>query len=234
MESFKHRVKYRLSGFTLRIRSGPLKGLKWSMASGSRFILGTYEQFKTDALVANLEPGETVFDVGAHVGYYTIVASIEVGESGSVFAFEPRPLNYCYLARHVRINDVGNVRLSQVGVASKSGRLRFNTRTGTGTGHISADGPLEIDVISIDDELKQGRLPRPDFIKIDVEGGETEVLQGCEQTVSEHRPKFLVATHDQQQHEFVMGFLKRHGYRIDVLDPGKASGDVEILAAPAP
>ena len=232
MESLKHRIKSWFGGFTVRIKDGPLKGMKWAALSGSNFVRGTYEEYKTKALLAHLREGQTVIDVGAHVGYFAAIASVVVGPTGRVFAFEPRPLNHRYLIRHISSNRLENITPFRVGVAAKRGRRRFEVNTGTGTGHLSPEGALEIDTVSIDEEVAAGRLPAPDLIKIDVEGGEIEVLQGAEVVIHDHRPKMLVATHGADTHAFVVDFLARHDYAYEILDPGGAAGDVEIMAVP--
>lgn len=232
MESLKHRMKSWLGGFTLRIQDGPLKGMRWAALSGSNFIRGTYEEYKTHALLGHLREGQTVIDVGAHIGYFAAVASVAVGPTGRVFAFEPRPLNHRYLTRHISVNRLENITPLRVGVAANPGRRRFDVTTGTGTGHLSPDGTLEIDTVSLDEEVAAGRLPAPNLIKIDVEGGEIEVLQGAEAVIRDHRPLILVATHGADTHAFVVDFLARHHYAYEILDPGGASGDVEIMAVP--
>jgi FkbM family methyltransferase len=232
MESLRHRLKYWLSGITVPIRGGPLKGKRWAVVTGTKFLDGSYETYKAGALIDHLNEGDTVIDVGAHVGYFTAIASLAVGPKGRVFSFEPRPLNYRYLTRHIAVNDLSNTRAFQLGIAATSGNRRFDVSSGTGTGRISADGSLEIQTVSLDEEVEAGRLPAPDLIKIDVEGGELEVLAGSESVIQDHRPRLLVATHGDATHPGVIEFLDRQNYAYEVLDPGGVAGDVEIMAVP--
>jgi len=206
--------------------------MEWIVASGKKFIQGDYESYKTEAFMANLQPGDVVIDIGAHVGYFTAIASRKVGEDGKVIAFEPRPLNLRFLKKHVNLNNLRNVRIVPYGVAEISGNRHFDIDTGTGTGHISESGEMKIEVVSLDKEYDGGRIPKPDFLKIDVEGGEVDVLKGSKRVIKSTYPKILVATHGKDTHDFVTGFLKRYGYRLEILNPKAIKGDTEIIAVP--
>ena len=102
------------------IQNGPLKGLRWIVTSGKHFITGNYEPYKTRAFLANLKEGDIVVDVGAHVGYYSALASLKVGDQGKVFSFEPRPLNIGFFKEHMRVNALHNISLYE-GAALASG-----------------------------------------------------------------------------------------------------------------
>jgi len=232
IRKFKHALKYLLRVFMIKIRNGPLKGEKWIAATASKFILGTYEPFKTAAYLQNLHEGDVVYDVGAHVGYYAAIAATLVGKRGQVFAFEPRPLNIIYLKRHIQVNQMSNVQVIEACVGDKSRQCRFETRTGTGTGHISEQGDITVDMVCLDELFSEGELPKPNFIKIDVEGGEVLVLEGARRVIQESQPIILVATHSDSKHKFVTDFLDSFGYKYRILDKKGGSGDTEILALP--
>ena len=86
----RHLLKRILTPVTLRIRGGPLKGLRWSPASGSRFVRGDYESYNVPAFLDAVNPGDVVYDVGAHVGYFTAIAALRVGEASVVVATTKR------------------------------------------------------------------------------------------------------------------------------------------------
>ena len=152
------------------------------------------------------------------------------GASGKVFAFEPRPLNQRYLARHVRVNGCTNVEILHLCVGDHSGPALLETRTGTGTGHVSATGDTAVEMVSVDELVESGRLPTPSFLKIDVEGGEMGVLRGALRTIERVRPRMVLATHtdelDRECHELLGGL----GYTLT--DIGQIKGDVEYLVLP--
>jgi FkbM family methyltransferase len=225
-------LKFLVQPIMLTIKNGPLKGKKWIAASGIKFIRGTYEQYKTDAYLRHLHAGDVVYDVGAHVGYYTALAATMVGQRGQVIAFEPRPVNFSYLKRHIRTNGLPNVKLIEASVGDKAGAVRFHNKTGTGTGRVASDGRISVRMVCLDELFARGEIPPPNFIKIDVEGGEVEVLKGAGTVVARARPVILVATHGSREHAFVEQFLDSHNYTYTVLDQGGAKGDIEILAVP--
>lgn len=219
-----------LSPIMLRIRSGPLRGKRWIAASGSNFISGRYEPEKTAAIGETVRAGDIIFDIGAHVGYFAVLMSGLAGPDGKVFAFEPRPLNQRYLTRHVRVNGCDNVEILHLCVGDHSGPALLETRTGTGTGHVSATGDTAVEMVSVDEMVESGRLPTPTFMKIDVEGGEMGVLRGALRTIKRARPRMVLATHgdeiDRECHEF----LGNLGYTLT--DIGQLKGDVEYLVLP--
>ena len=216
----------------LPIQAGPLKGKKWIATSGKKFITGKFAPLKTKAFLDQFVPGSIFYDIGAHFGYFSAIAcSINAGK-GHVYAFEPRPMNADFFLRHMKVNGFNCFTLIQAAVSAREGEAPFNSSTGTGTGHLSPQGNITVKIISIDHQFEAGKLPAPDFIKIDVEGGEMEVLKGCEKVISTCHPKLLIATHGLTNHEFVIHFLNQHGYSYEVLNKDGIKGDTEIIALP--
>jgi FkbM family methyltransferase len=224
--------KVLLSPLMLRIRSGPLKGRRWIASSGSNFISGRYEPEKTATIADNVVAGEVVFDVGAHVGYFAVLMSQLAGETGKVFAFEPRPLNLRFLKRHVAVNDCTNIEILPLCVGERTGPAMLETRTGTGTGHVSETGDTAVRMVSLDELVEAGTLPPPTFVKIDVEGGEMGVLLGARRTIDRYRPRMVLATHDEQLDRQCHELLGGMGYQLT--DIGQVKGDVEYLVLPRP
>ena len=109
----------------------------------------------------------TAFDVGAHVGYFTLMLSRLVGPNGHVFAFEPHPHNLAYLHRHLDLNEIQNVTVVAKAVSGKSGTATFRGDDATGS---LGDGAMVVETCRLDD------FPLPDFVKIDIEGGEHAAL----------------------------------------------------------
>jgi len=217
----------------VRIRRGPLKGARFSVASGINFLKGAYERDKTEALMRTAAPGDVCYDVGAHIGYFSLVMSKIVGAAGQVYAFEARPRNAVFLRRHLAANDAANVAVVQAAVSRAGGTARFETRSGSGTGRLSDAGNIGVDTLALD-EIVDGKAYRfPDFIKIDIEGGETDALLGARRTIERCRPKMLVATHDDEKTAFAKSFLEELDYRCEVINPDAVKGDLEILALPS-
>jgi hypothetical protein len=105
---------------------GPLRGARWIAGSANHgFWLGTFEPGKLRAFCEAVRPGDVVYDVGAHVGLYTLLAARRVGPAGHVFAFEPSHRNLAHLHRHCTLNHAANVRIVEAAVSDIDGMLAF-------------------------------------------------------------------------------------------------------------
>jgi FkbM family methyltransferase len=147
-----------------------------------------------------LTPGATVFDVGANIGFYSVLFSAWVGSRGKVVAFEPDPANLKSLRRNLQMNDCENVAVSPVALSNRSGIELFSVDPVTRlTGHLGKGatyastifGSGKEDLISVitstlDQEMEKFGVP--DFIKIDIEGGEHDALAGGVDLLQRHRP----------------------------------------------
>ena len=155
---------------------GPGKGLKWIVGSGTHGMwLGSYEAEKQKLLPGLISEGDTVLDIGAHAGFFSLIFSRLVGETGHVIAFEPFPLNLDFLDRHIRLNGLKNIQVYKTAVGEQSGKGRFKTGKSSSQGGMSDTGDLDIEIINLD---SLGPFATPvKLVKIDVEGAEDEVLK---------------------------------------------------------
>ncbi len=200
---------------TFPILRGPLAGKRWLLASRSNFFWGTYEPEQTQAFQKIIRQGDVVFDVGAHYGYYTLLASALAGEKGRVFAFEPSPGNIPRLRRHLEVNHCDNVEVLALALSDHEGMSRFDNRAGSGTGHLSPNGQVEVQVTSLD--AVSARLPAPNVIKIDCEGAEVEVLRGGEKTIRGAKPAIFLSTHGDALKQTCFSLLNGWGYTSSCL-----------------
>ena len=147
----------------------------------------------------NLKPGAVFLDIGAHHGVYSVVAAKKLGANGVVAAFEPSVREYRRLRIHLRLNRLGSVRAEPLALGSAACTQKFfqitngdNTRGGFRP-PASEDRVSEISVetVRLDDYVSQFPLARVDFVKLDVEGGEREVLQGASRVLTKFRPVFI-------------------------------------------
>ncbi len=148
---------------------------------------GIWEPAETRFFVATIRPGDFVVDIGANVGYYTLIASRLVGDHGRVLAIEPDPANATVLFRNLAENDVRNVRVFQ-GAASDHNGVERLYRAGTNQGdhrtYDSGDGrPSEQVAACRLDDLVGDWSHRVDFMKIDAQGAEAKILEGAAGTL---------------------------------------------------
>jgi FkbM family methyltransferase len=202
---------------TIRILRGPLRGLKWTVGASSHGCwAGTYEVDSLAAFAAAIAPGASVYDVGANVGIYTLLASRKAGPSGKVYAFEPLERNLRYLHGHVDMNQLQNCVILEVAVSDKEGTQRFSAASWHHCmGRLAAEGESEIPTVTLDGCIYGEKQFRPsNVIKIDVEGAELQVLQGASRALSEYHPSVFLETHGDQLHRDCSKFLAAKGYRL--------------------
>ena len=145
------------------------------------------EQFlmSSSKLFDKLLPGNTVVDIGANIGVFTIKAAKAVGDKGKVIAIEPEPNNIEILMKNVKANDLNNIVIVPKGVWSSKGLLKLFLTDGIG-GHslLWDEGQfIQVEVDTLDNILDNLNIGVVHFIKIDIEGAEREALKGMEKTL---------------------------------------------------
>jgi FkbM family methyltransferase len=141
-------------------------------------------------------PGQVVIDVGAFEGRYTIASSISVGKLGTVLAFEPDPRSRRALIRNLALNDAANVIVVPGCAWKEAGHLNLSVSEHRVWSRVEVDGPGEVVAAHAVDDLVQGlSLNRVDWMKLDVEGAECEVLEGSSDVLSRFQPTIFVEVH---------------------------------------
>jgi FkbM family methyltransferase len=150
---------------------------------------GIFTPQETAAFQRELRTGDTVIDVGANIGYFTLLFARLVGPTGRVFAFEPEPANFALLRKNVESNGYRNVTLIPKAVSDASGAARLYLAEHKGDGRIfdSHDGreSLPIDTVRLDDFFRDDTGP-VDLIKIDIQGAEPAALRGMTRLLEKH------------------------------------------------
>jgi FkbM family methyltransferase len=167
------------------------------------YLLGTADHDEQVWLSEHLKSGETFYDVGANIGFFTLLGARLVGESGAVVAFEPLPENVRQLERNVMLNQLANVRIvaeAVADVASEERTFWLGANAEARNAGRLVDGDSEgqtvrVPVTTIDAAMATNGLRPPSLMKIDVEGEEIAVLRGAVQTLSRYRPLLLVEVH---------------------------------------
>jgi len=167
-----------------------------SRSSVQRLIYLEGERFIAELpLVRDLaRPGYTVVDVGANIGYYTLLFESVVGVTGRIVAFEPEPDNLAELRVNVEKNSLRNVTIEPCAVGARSGTVAFarGINGGVRDDAVSSTGDeVRVPLVTLDEALS-GAV---DLIKIDVEGYEEEVLRGATRTLRTQRPALFVEIH---------------------------------------
>lgn len=142
-----------------------------------------------------LRPGMIAFDVGANIGYLALYLRHRIGASGELYCFEPEPENYAELETNLRRNRLDNCHAIQSAVGAQEGSVTFTPGL---NGFVAPEGApgISVPVVTLDQFIAQRSLPRVDFVKIDVEGFEVDVLTGMKATLSRpDKPILYVEVH---------------------------------------
>jgi len=149
-----------------------------------------WEPYTTELFQNALKPGFTVLDIGAHHGYFSLLAARRVGKEGMVYAFEPAPQNFQILKRNVELNHFTNVIPVNKAVSDRSATTPFFLRQHTGViGSLFPTGSpdeftVPVECITVDAFLAGGPV---DVVKMDIEGGEPFALKGMKKTLSKSK-----------------------------------------------
>lgn len=212
-----------------RLYPGPSGALMLDALNLGSMVKPTAEQ----RFLENLPPlpGGVIFDVGGFIGELTLAFARKVGPSGTIITFEPNPVNLEAIRRNVALNETCPVLLVPAGVGRSPALVELVYQAGsTATGSFDADiqatlkhVPVQrcvVQVDSLDSWIRVRSLPRPDMVKIDVEGLELDVLYGMEETVATAAPALYIELHGvgrpakRRNAEAVLEWLRQHRYRV--------------------
>lgn len=217
----------------LPILQGRLRGKRWIAGSSNHGCwLGSYEYSQRMLFEKTVTEGTCVYDIGAHVGFYTLLASVLVGPGGHVFAFEPSPSNVAYLKKHLQMNKVANVKTFDVAVSDHEGEEMFEFAAHSSMGRLSASGSLAVRCVSLDALYARAELHPPNFVKIDVEGAELGVLRGARKLLLQSRPVIFLSTHGREVHQQCCDFLRETGYELEAIEGKNVEDSAELIARP--
>ncbi len=213
----------------MRVMRGRMKGARINLGgSFLRYLTGDAEPEVQEALAELIKPGQTVYDVGANIGFFTILCSRLVGPQGRVYAFEPIPQNLATLRHNVTLNAFSNVTIVEKALSSSTGTAEmfvspwsaFHSLNVEGAtkqdNHGPQAGEITVQTVTLDEFVQGEGVRAPDLVKIDVEGAELIVLAGMGETLSSVKPLLLCELHDTKLEygEFVDSI----DYRVRVID----------------
>jgi len=200
-------------GAVMPVLRGPNRGYRWISGSLTHGCwIGIYEKRNAAFVAGFIKEGMTVYDVGANAGYFTLMFSRLVGSTGKVVAFEPEPNNVAALKAHLSINGIRNVEVVDAAVSNEAGVALFDGSRSTGC--LSSHGGLSVKTVRLDD------FPVPDFVKMDIEGGETSAILGADKTLSARRTAWFVELHSADAGRIVKARLRDNRYRVQEFGSG--------------
>jgi FkbM family methyltransferase len=235
----------------VEVAGGALAGMRLviDLQSEKEYWLGTYEPELQAALrelnaEGHIRPGMVAYDVGANIGYITLILRQKVGETGRVFAFEPLPENVERLRRNVEMNGYGSqIEIFSGAVLDRSGPVSFLIGPSISMGKAEGSAgrssnengqAIEVPGISLDEFVYRDGNPPPQIVKIDIEGGEVMALPGMQRLLTEARPVVLIELHGTEAAQIAWTILEHAGYQICRMAPGfPPAGGPEALGRKA-
>jgi FkbM family methyltransferase len=195
-------------------------------------VFGIHEPVETRWIQEHVPTGGVAIDIGANIGYHTLLLARQVGPNGHVYAFEPDPDNFALLTRNVALNGYRNVTLEQAALSDATGTLRlYRSATNLGDHRLfdSGDGRpfVEVPALPLDEYFRaySGRL---DYVKMDIQGGEASALAGMRGVLARY-PSVALSS------EFWPAGLTRAGrvpasYIAALLTPGRRGFEIDESA----
>jgi FkbM family methyltransferase len=212
------------------IAAGPAQGLKMllDLKSEKDYWLGTYETDLQAAGAKFISPGCIVYDIGANIGYISLLSAQLSGLKGKTFSFEALPANVERLKANVSINKLNSqIMVTHAAVIDNDQPVTFlihaSGAMGKAQGSAGRDenysGQVTVPGIAIDSFVYDQNHPEPDLVKLDIEGGEGCALIGMKRLLSDKSPVFLIELHGEKAARQVWDYLLQFDYKIYKMTP---------------
>lgn len=191
--------------------------------------LFTKEEGTIRWLHANCRQGDIVYDIGANIGLYTVVAARLVGRTGVVYAFEPHAANVAHLLENVKINDLeGQVRVKAIALHVSQGMFHFNCTSqkagssGHQVGHQQSETGKEfrptsselMHTMTLDGLVESHAIEPADLVKLDVDGNELKILWGARKFLATFPPRSLQVEVHPEDDAQIVDLMATYGYKL--------------------
>jgi FkbM family methyltransferase len=234
LHTLSHRILPSDQKVWVQVEAGPAKGiwLELNPRTGQNYRLGETEKICQAVVAEKLRPGDVFYDLGANLGFFSLLAARIVGPTGKVFSFEPDFQIAERLRRNSGRNGLSNIAVVEMGVWSASGTLNFVTADSSspdrGVGRFQQNDPRSDSIparcVSLDDFIQSA--PPPRGIKCDVEGAEVEAFRGAKDLLSTYHPWILCELHSRENARAWRELIGGFGYSFESVDSD------HILASP--
>ena len=209
----------------VEVAAGILQGacLKLDLQQEKDYWLGTYELDLQAAAKKYVKPGMCIYDVGANIGYMSLLFSKILDERGKVFAFEALPENIRRLEENIQCNAFGKlIHVIPAAIVEKSGLTEFYQHASGAMGKaVGSAGRQEayqntitVQALSLDDFVFVKKQAKPNLVKMDIEGGEALALQGMQKLLGKVKPILFIEIHGDVAGQIAWKILKKFAYQI--------------------
>lgn len=192
-----------------------IQGFKMKKGRTTRLLIltGEHEPATTDLINKQVKHGMSVFDLGANIGWFTLILSRLVGNSGHVYSFEPDPNLFKILKENIELNKLNNVSVFQLAISNHTGFGKFSlNEIQDGDNRLESNSmsmnSIDVEITTLDEFCKKHNA-NVDFIKMDIQGSEPRVLDGMKNVVLEN-PKLMMVTEFYQPALIDVGNSPKH------------------------
>jgi len=216
----------------VQVAAGGLEGvtLELDLQTEKDYWLGIYEPDLQRVIKDLVKPGWVVYDVGANIGYISLLLAQAVQDSGHIYAFEALPDNFTRLQTNIRLNSLEDrITALHAAVIDASKPVTFMVGPSNGMGKVVGSAgrqevvyeqTLTVPGISLDETVYQTGHPAPQAVKMDIEGGEVLALPGMRRVLQEAHPLMLLELHGPESAQVAAQILRETGYRLYSMGPG--------------
>jgi FkbM family methyltransferase len=171
------------------------------------YVFNTFEPATIKLLQHTLKVGGIVFDIGANIGYHSLIISKLVGDTGKIYSFEPDELNFKRLTRNIELNNLTNIEAHKNAISDSNQTLKFyKSKSNNFGGHslifneefLNPEFNL-VEAITLDSFCEAIKPDHIDLLKIDVEGAELDALKGMQNVISQYSPMIILELNDLTQ-----------------------------------
>jgi len=219
---------------TVEVVGGVGKGMRMqlNLRQERAYYLGIHELDVQSFIAKIVRPGMKVYNIGSHVGFFTLILSKLVGPEGRVIAFEPNPEVRKRLIEHLALNSLnGRVRVEDYALGDFDGDARFSLSLSNTQGrfedlpHVKDCSVIKVHCVRLDKYVEEDGCI-PDFVLMDVEHAEGRVLRGMFKTIETHKPLIVIETHGPEAIEETWVELEKHQYKLATIP------DLRIITSP--
>lgn len=207
------------------IAAGNLAGQKMvlNLQTEKDYWLGTYEAELQATLRELVQKGMTLYDIGANIGYISLMMARLSGREGKVFSFEALPTNLRRLNENISLNNMDSIiQVLPKAVIDKTRPVRFLSHSSTSMGKAAGsagraekyDQEITVEGLALDDFVYKQKQPSPGIIKMDIEGGEVLAVKGMKRLLTECKPILLIELHGEEAAKAVWDALTKADYSI--------------------
>ena len=171
--------------------------------SSELMIYGNHEPLTTQIILKELDEGMNCLDIGSNIGYYALLESKKIGQSGKVWAIEPSPENFSTLEENIRLQNVGNIRAFNFAIGDKNGEVEFVISKKSNWSKVKSkndsigldDKIINVPLKTLDSFSIENNLKRVDLLRMDVEGYENKIILGSIQFLKQFKPIVMIEIH---------------------------------------